>query len=62
MKSFLEWLNENKGINPAVYKHLKKCLKKNPKATKKEAEEYIQKQKGLENWKLSDDDYEEAKN
>ena len=59
IKGFSDFINEKKGIHPAVRKHLIDFFKKNKKGTFKEAQAYIKTK--MKTWKLSKDDYEEAK-
>lgn len=53
-------VNEAEGIHPAIRQHLVDLLKENPKATFAEAKNYISDK--VKGWKLSEEDYEEAKN
>lgn len=53
-------VNEAEGIHPAIRQHLVDLLKENPKATYAEAKNYISDK--VKGWKLSEEDYEEAKN
>jgi hypothetical protein len=52
-------MNEAEGIHPAIRKHLADFLKENPKATFAEAKNYIADK--IKGWKLSEEDFKEAK-
>jgi hypothetical protein len=52
-------VNESEGIHPAVRSKLLDYLKENPNATFAEAKNHIG--NILKGWKLSEDDFEEAK-
>jgi DNA-binding phage protein len=47
----------DEGSKGSVEKHLKACFKKNPKASFKEAKDYVKKQKGMEKSKVTLKDY-----
>jgi hypothetical protein len=52
-------LTEGEGIHPAIREKLINYLKENPKATFAEAKEFIGGE--IKGWKLTDEDFEEAK-
>jgi hypothetical protein len=60
IKLFEAFLNESKGIHPAIYSHLERFFKKNgSKASYKDAKDYIASK--IKDWDLAKDDYTEAK-
>lgn len=59
IKGFIEFVNEKKGIHPAVRKHLMDFFKKNKGGSFKEAQAYIKTK--MKTWNLSKEDYNEAK-
>jgi hypothetical protein len=50
---------EAEGIHPAIRQKLADYLKENPKATYSEARDFIS--SAIKGWKLSEEDFEEAK-
>jgi hypothetical protein len=60
-EKFKSSLNEGKeeGIHPAIRQKLMDYLKENPKATFSEARDFIADK--IKGWKLSENDFEEAK-
>lgn len=64
LKNFESYISESKmveaeGIHPAIRQKLADYLKENPKATFPEAKEFIS--SAIKGWKLSEEDFEEAK-
>jgi hypothetical protein len=64
LKNFESYIAESKvveaeGIHPAIREKLVGYLKENPKATFPEAKEFIS--SAIKGWKLSEEDFEEAK-
>jgi hypothetical protein len=52
-------LTEGEGIHPAIREKLVNYIKENPKATFSEAKDFIGDK--IKGWKLSEEDFEEAK-
>jgi len=64
LKNFESYIAESKmveaeGIHPAIRQKLADYLKENPKATYSEARDFIS--SAIKGWKLSEEDFEEAK-
>lgn len=62
IQNFESWkkLEESRGVSHAIYPHLKDCFEKHgKKCTYEKACDYVASK--VENWKLSKEDYEEAK-
>jgi len=59
LKQYEQFLFEKEGISPAIYKQLESYFKSTDKPTMAGAQAYISKYK--KGWKLSDEDFKEAK-
>lgn len=60
IKLFENFVNESKGIHPAIYSHMERFFKKEgSKGTYAKAKEYIASK--MKDWNLSKDDFNEAK-
>jgi len=59
IKDYGTFINEAKGIHPAIREKLLEMLKKNPKCSYAEAKKGIA--AAVKGWELSKEDFEEAK-
>jgi hypothetical protein len=60
IKLYETFIQEGKGIHPAIYSHLEKFFKNNGnKASYADAKKYVSKE--MKTWNLSKSDFEEAK-
>jgi len=60
IKNYTTFVNEAKGIHPAIRQTLTEMLAKNPKCTYAMAKKAIASE--VKGWELSKEDFEEAKN